>query len=126
MQDGKKFEYFLTAKFRDQILQIERLYDNDATYDKILSLFETALTDPSIQKGDLVIFFYAGHGSRTPAPKGWSTEDGLVETICPHDVDTKTKDGKNIYGIPDFVIGTVMRNLAITREANVVRPYSTD
>jgi hypothetical protein len=81
--------------------------------------------DPSIQKNDLVIFFYAGHGSRTRAPIGWSTEDGLVETICPHDVDTKTKDGKSVYGIPDFVIGAVMRNLAITRGANVVRPYCT-
>ena len=81
-------------------------------------LFTGASANPSIQKGDLVIFFYAGHGSRTPGPEGWK---GRIESICPYDVNT-TKDGKTIYGIPDFVVGTVMTDLASTREANVVSP----
>jgi len=118
VEDGKKFEDFLRARFYDQPLQIQSLYNEEATYDAMLSLFTEASANPSIKKGDLVIFFYAGHGSRMLGPEGWG---GPIETICPCDVDT-TKDGKAIYGIPDFVIGTVMTNLANTREANVVSP----
>ena len=118
VEDGKKFEDFLRARFYDQPLQIQSLYNEEATHDAMLSLFTKASANPSIQKGDLVIFFYAGHGSRMPGPEGWG---GSIETICPCDVDT-TKDGKTIYGIPDFVLGTVMTNLANTREANVVGP----
>ena len=44
---------------------------------------------------------------------------GMLEMICPYDVDT-VKDGRNIYGIPDFVVGTLLRRLANKREANVV------
>jgi hypothetical protein len=122
--DGKKFEAFLDAKFHNHAIQIERLYNKDATHDNILSLFDFASSNPSIQKGDLVIFYYGGHGSRTPAPNGL-IEDGYIETICPHDVDT-IKGGKSIYGIPDFVVGTVMRNLAIRSEANIVSLDCTD
>ena len=119
VEDGKRFEGFLRTKFHDEALQINTLYDKEATYDGILSLFENALSNTLVQKGDLVILFYAGHGSRTPGPKGWSTEDGRIETICPYDIETK-KGGNNIYGIPDFVVGTVMKNIANEREANVV------
>ena len=119
VEDGKKFEAFLRAKFYDQALQINTLYNEEATYNGILSLFEVALSNTLVQKDDLVIFFYAGHGSRTPAPKSWSTEDGRIETICPYDIETK-KGGKEIYGIPDFVVGTVMKNIADNRGANVV------
>ena len=118
VEDGKKFEDFLRSRFRDQPLQIQSLYNKEATHDAMLSLFTEASANPSIQKGDLVIFFYAGHGSRMPGPKGW---EGRIESICPCDVDT-IKDGKAIYGIPDFVIGTLMTDLANTREANVVSP----
>jgi len=118
VEDGKKFEDFLRARFRDQALQIQSLYNEEATHDAMLSLFTEASADPSIQKGDLVIFFYAGHGSRMPGPEGW---EARIETICPCDVDT-TKDGTAIYGIPGFVVGTVMTNLANTHEANVVSP----
>jgi hypothetical protein len=116
VEDGKKFEGFLRARFHDQALQIQSLYNEAATYDAMLSLFTKASANRSIQKGDMVIFFYAGHGSRMPGPEGWK---GRIETICPYDVDT-TKDGKTIYGIPDFVVGTVMTKLANAREANVV------
>jgi len=118
VEDGKKFEGFLREKFHDQPLQIQSLYNEKATYDAMLSLFTKASANPSIRKGDLVIFFYAGHGSRVPGPEGWK---GRIETICPYDVDT-TKDGKAIYGIPGFVVGSAMTNLAYTREANVVGP----
>jgi len=119
VEDGKKFEGFLRTRFHDQALQIQSLYNEDATYDAMLSLFTKASANPSIQKDDMVIFFYAGHGSRMPGPEGWK---GRIETICPYDVDT-TKDGKIVYGIPDFVVGTVMTKLANKREANVVSPF---
>ena len=119
VNDGKKFARFLLSKFPEQALQIKPLLDGEATYDRIISLFERASSDTSIQKGDLVIFFYAGHGTRTKAPDGWQAEGGLLEMICPHDIDT-SKDGKNIHGIPDFVVGTLLGRLANARGANVV------
>ena len=119
VNDGKKLAAFLADKFPRQYLRIESLYNEMATYDRILSLFERASSNTSIQQGDLVIFYFAGHGSRNTAPEGWPTEDGWLEMICPYDVDT-VKDGRNIYGIPDFVVGTLLRRLANKREANVV------
>jgi hypothetical protein len=117
--DGDKFAEFLGRKFPVPAPQIKRLDDEAATFDGILSLFKDASSNRDIRKGDLVIFFYAGHGTRTQAPDERVTDDGLVELICPHDIDT-SNGGTDIYGIPDFVIGSILGDLANTRGANVV------
>lgn len=119
VNDGKKFARFLMSKFPEQALQLKPLLDQEATYDRIISLFERASSDTSIQSGDLVIFFYAGHGAQIKTTSGWQTEDDMLEILCPHDIDT-SKEGKNIHGIPDFVVGTLLGRLANARGANVV------
>lgn len=117
--DGDKFAEFLGRNFPVPAPQIQRLDDAAATFDGIMSLFDNASSNHDIQKGDLVIFFYAGHGTRTKAPENWVTDDGLVELICPHDIDTNNGRA-DIHGIPDFVIGSTLGDIANTRGANVV------
>lgn len=66
------------------------LLDHDATREAI----KAALTEwlPSVVRpGDLVIFYFAGHGSRTWNLDG-TEPDGLDETICPADVRRESPD----------------------------------
>lgn len=98
---------------------ITRLDNEAATSSGIVSLLKEASSNPSIQKDNLIVFFFAGHGGRSKGLKGWKTDDGLIETICPHDIETCDNAGKKVYGIPDFVVASHLGRLA-ARGANVV------
>jgi hypothetical protein len=53
------------------------LVDNDATRAAIIQAFQYHFIDNSrIVKGDAILFYFAGHGSRYMAPTGWTTVDG--------------------------------------------------
>jgi hypothetical protein len=70
------------------------------------------------------VIFYAGHGNRVAAPKGWIADNDRVETICPHDERTIGPDGKEIFAIPDRTIGGLLRRLASIKGDNIVRTTS--
>ncbi|KAK7461776.1 hypothetical protein VKT23_008208 [Stygiomarasmius scandens] len=91
-----------------------------ATREAIISTFRTHLVkNPVIQKGDTIIFFYAGHGSRVSAPADWATVDGQVETLCPHDEWMSDAKGVPIPGIPDRTINALLRTLANEKGTNI-------
>jgi hypothetical protein len=73
-----------------------------------------------IKKGDAMLFFYAGHGSRVEAPSGWLAGDGMIETICPCDERTRDPNDDFIHGIPDRTIDGLMRRLAFQKGDNIV------
>ena len=104
---------------------IRTLTDESATREAILSSFHTQLIENTrIEKGDPIIFFFAGHGSRVDAPKEWRTSDGKIETICPYDEWTQDEDGEEIPGIPSMTINELFRTLAGKKGNNIVRPFS--
>lgn len=112
------------AKFLQEKLQvpkshITRLDNEAATSDAIVSLLKKASSNDSIKQGDLMVFFFAGHGGRSKGLNGWKTDDGRVETICPHDMGAQDDGGKHIYGIPDFAVASHLGRLA-ARGVNVV------
>ena len=91
------------------------LHNEQATREKILSTFESHfINNPAITRGDAIIFYFAGHGSRQRAPVDWHSEDNSVETICPYDV-TKAS------GIPDYTLSHLLRQLAFHKGNNIVR-----
>lgn len=84
-----------------------------------------------IAHGDLIFFFYAGHGDSVLPPKDWCPEGGRVETICPYDMSafrdgTPELDlrslGDKTFGIPDCTFNALMRMLlAANKGDNIVR-----
>ncbi|KAJ7265112.1 hypothetical protein C8J57DRAFT_1330859 [Mycena rebaudengoi] len=68
-----------------------------------------------------MIFVFAGHGDRVAAPGNLMSSDGMVETICPHDEGTLDGEGQYVHGIPDYVLGWLLRDLATTKGNNIVR-----
>ena len=115
----------MVAFLRDRLQvpedHIAFLSDESATRGNIISTFSKHLTqNEEILEGDAMIVYYAGHGSRVPAPEGWQASDGQIETICPHDEGMQTADGKVITGIPDRTVNTLLRELAAKKGNNIV------
>jgi len=138
--DGRQFEDFLT-KLKVPKAHICWCTDEKATYQGIMRLLEVAASEDlmtlfpnglDFHKGDLIILFYAGHGgrSRSTAPSPWKnpeghvTDDGEIELICPHDIDTQGIDQTRVHGIPDFVFGNLLDTIAAKHGGNVVRVAS--
>jgi hypothetical protein len=95
-------------------INIKHLTNEQATRKNILDTFETHfINNSAIIPGDAIIFYFAGHGSRQGAPKGWYSEDMKVETICPYDFATA-------FGIPDYTFTHLLRQLAFYKGNNIV------
>ena len=113
---------FLSHKFCAPSSHFLFLADERATRSAILNGFQHHLIENNnIERGDAMVIFYAGHGSRTDAPKGWVPDDGKVETICPHDEGSIGDDRKEIFAIPDRTISGLLRRLAAAKGDNIVR-----
>lgn len=75
----------LTARFGFEIPQRCILRDGQATRENIMERFASCITAP-VEKGDVVVFYYAGHGSQIR--NSASPElDRLDETIVPIDAN---------------------------------------
>ncbi|KAJ7123573.1 caspase domain-containing protein [Mycena epipterygia] len=98
---------------------IRSLTNAEATRDTIISSFYEHLIDNrDINKDDPIIIYYAGHGSRVPAPQGWGSPACHVETICPSD-ESMGPDDDLVPGIPDFTINALLRILAREKGNNI-------
>lgn len=121
VNDAKSMVAFLRDRLQVPEDHIAFLSDESATRGNIISTFSKHLTqNEEILEGDAMIVYYAGHGSRVPAPEGWQASDGQIETICPHDEGMQTADGKVITGIPDRTVNTLLRELAAKKGNNIV------
>ncbi|CAE6409880.1 hypothetical protein ACGC1H_006488 [Rhizoctonia solani] len=116
------------------------LFDEKATRKGILDAFESHLIDnPHIRTHDPIVIFFAGHGDRMLAPKGWHASDGMVEMILPHDAsyegtgsdnpsdqevgirrtNTLDTDKKYVYGIPDLTLAFLLYRLSQEKGNNI-------
>lgn len=126
IQDSEDFRYFLEEDLKVPSDHILVLYNESATRGNILSAFDSHLIyNSKIKKGDLIFFYYAGHGGRMAAPDGWDCVDKQIETICPYDetvfmtppvsfvekvaaLDQHTTGSRGqATGLPDQVAGSV-------------------
>jgi Caspase domain len=123
--DGRSISDFLTKTLHVPSSHILILVNEAASRHAIIASFKSHfIRNEEIRKGDAMIFFYAGHGSRVEAPPGWSADNNLMETICPHDERTKDGDQNDVHGIPDRTIDGLMRSLAFHKGDNIVCPLS--
>ncbi|KAF8527779.1 caspase domain-containing protein [Gautieria morchelliformis] len=92
--------------------------------DSMESFLRYRFKDPTIKRlindigpEDVMVFYYAGRGSRVKAPNGWKTAE--VETICPYDQNT-IPEGKStlVCGIPDRTLSVRLREVSSKRQNN--------
>jgi hypothetical protein len=80
--------------------------DSRATKEAILNGLQWLVSDT--QEGDLLVFYYSGHGSQVPSRNAEGELDGKDEIICPHDMSfadeiyVRDDDIRDIVsGLPD-------------------------
>ena len=101
--DARDFRDVLIAQKGFAPENIHMVLDQEATRDRLVSELKTWL--PSVAKpGDLVVFFFAGHGSQMWDTNG-DEEDGLDETICP----TNVVKGDTRNDIPDDELNAMLK-----------------
>ena len=103
--DARDFRDVLIAQKGFAPENIKMILDGEATRARIVGEFREWL--PAIVKpGDLVVFFFAGHGSQMWDTNG-DEEDGLDETICPTDV----VKGDSRNDIPDDELNALLKGI---------------
>ncbi|KAJ7928273.1 caspase domain-containing protein [Mycena leptocephala] len=114
VNDAKSFEKFLRDETNGGLgvpkANIERLYNEEATHDTILSKFRTHLDNAKINRDEnpAMIFFFAGHGCRTYAKKYPLSSDYHYEAIRAYD-----------HPIPDYILAQNLRELAFKNKNNI-------
>ncbi|KAF7344020.1 hypothetical protein MVEN_01691400 [Mycena venus] len=107
---------------------IKMLTNEQATRAQILKTFDEHLmknirirdVDSTGSAGDTIIFFFAGHGSRPEC-----TVRGAVESICPHDQNSKDHRGRPVCGIPHWTVNNLLRGLAERKGNNITVIFDT-
>ena len=110
---------------------IVRLTNEQATRKEILARFHSHfIENPSVLKGDAMVFYFAGHGDQreleietfTSHASTDKAQTYFVETICPWDegMQDETIPGSQVFGIPDRTISALMQRLAHTKDDNIV------
>jgi hypothetical protein len=80
------------------------------------------MDNPSIEKNDAIIIYYAGRGELGKTPDSWLSADGKINTLIPHDQWGKTPKGDAICGIPQCTLNMLLSTLASAKGNNIVSP----
>ena len=114
VNDSKTVFAYLKDTLHVPETNVVLLHNEQATREKIIGTFKSHfINNSAITRGDAIIFYFAGHGSRQKAPDGWHSEDNRVETICPYDV-------MRASGIPDYTFTHLLQQLAFYKGNNIV------
>jgi hypothetical protein len=96
------------------------LTDKEATHHNIIDQFRSHLTyNSDINKGDPILFYFAGHGCRYNANESWPTDDGCQEAICPVDRGTNHPNGLKVPDISDRDLGLLLLELSRKKGDNI-------
>lgn len=72
------------------------------------------------QKNELVLFFYAGHGSKEVAPTHFLEADGYMQTIVPCDARQPTNNGQRVRNLLDKEIRLLLSEIWQKTQAEIV------
>lgn len=107
VNDVRNMESLLVGKYNFSPENIAILLDKEATHEGIIKAFEKSLIKRA-QDGDIVVFYYSGHGSQMPDVSG-DEIDNYDETIVPH--DSRDLEGSN-FDISDDQINGLLYALS--------------
>ncbi|CAE6397446.1 unnamed protein product [Rhizoctonia solani] len=117
--DADHFETYLREKMSVPSDQIISLRDKAATRAEIIRAFKALIDDTRIQRQDPIVIYYAGHGTRVIAPRGWEAGGNLIEALVPHDAGLLDEHGNPIYVIPDKTISHLVNGIARVKGDNI-------
>jgi uncharacterized caspase-like protein len=100
VNDVEAMRDMLVGRFEFQDADVHLLKDQEATRDAILRAIREHLVEP-VQKGDVVVFHYSGHGSQVRNSKS-PERDQLDESIVPADsirgaFDVRDKELRGLF-----------------------------
>ena len=118
VQDAKAVVDLLISNYHVPRNQICALFNEAATRSGIISALNGLSTDPRIQYGDPILFYYAGHGSEIYSSEGQECDGpGLkMQAIVPHDCCSES----GVPVIPDRTIGVLLDEIANRKGNNIV------
>ncbi|KAF7356226.1 ICE-like protease (Caspase) p20 domain protein [Mycena venus] len=122
VNDARAFERYLLDDLKVPPSNILLLENESGTRANILSAIQSHLRDnpniPDHGEAEKLVFF-AGHGSRTIAPKHVLAPEGQVEVICPVDERTTNAAGDYVHAIPDYVLRRLLCDIAAKKGPNI-------
>ncbi|SJL15629.1 uncharacterized protein ARMOST_19132 [Armillaria ostoyae] len=83
--DADAVNEFLQETLRVPKGQVKNLRNEEATRLTIEAAIKDFGNNPAIKKDDPILIFYAGHGAEANAPSGWSSTNGKIQMLVPHD-----------------------------------------
>ncbi|KAK0241851.1 caspase domain-containing protein [Armillaria nabsnona] len=128
VSDARRMNRWLMGDLRVPKENIRLLLDTEATKAGIETAFLSHLVNnPSIQRGDAILIYFAGHGSVMPSPPDWYS--GIlssrkvhmppkVQVLCPYDHDTKGPEGR-IAGLSDRSLKALIRDVSQAKGDNI-------
>ena len=122
-EGAKDLIKFLREDLRVPTGNIMTLFSQDATCSGIIQTINNHFAvNPVINQGDELIFYFAGRGSRTRAPKEWENEQSWIDLLCPHDFPGNLEDHASSlrYGIGEYALQGVIANAARNKGDNIV------
>ncbi|QRW06100.1 ICE-like protease (caspase) p20 domain protein [Ceratobasidium sp. AG-Ba] len=118
VKDAELFYNYLVNYLFVPKSQIKLLLDEQATRQNILEEFVRLRENPKVNKGDPIVVFYAGHGTKLDKPKGWEASEDFIQALVPQDVK-EVKNGEVVVAIPDLTIATLFNDLAEIKGDNI-------
>ncbi len=120
--DADAISTFLQETLRVPTGQIKNLRNEEGTRLTIEVAIKDLGNNPVIKKDDPILIFYAGHGAEANAPTGWSSANGKIQMLLPHDFITSgSDDSKRGQGVLDMRLSHLLADLAAKKSDNIVR-----
>lgn len=128
VSDAQRMNRWLMNDLRVPKENTRLLLDTEATKAGIEAAFLSHLVNnSSIQRGDAILIYFAGHGSLMPSPPDWYSgilssrnvhTPPKVQVLCPYDHDTKGPEGR-IAGLSDRSLKALIRDLSQAKGDNI-------
>ena len=116
--DAQAIKTYLETSLGVPTSQIKTLFNKEATRDAIIASLRDLGNNASINRGDPILIYYAGHGSTAEAPAGWEAGGSHIQILVSH--DTLCDSHKKVFGIPDRTIGVLLEQIAQEKDDNIV------
>ncbi|PBK66463.1 hypothetical protein ARMSODRAFT_1021270 [Armillaria solidipes] len=118
--DADAVNEFLQKTLRVPTGQIKNLRNEEATRLTIEAAIKDLGNNPAIKKDDPILIYYAGHGAEASAPSGWSSTNGKIQMLVPHDFITNgSDDSERGQGVLDMRLSRLLADLAAKKSDNI-------
>ncbi|KEP48864.1 ICE-like protease (caspase) p20 domain protein [Rhizoctonia solani 123E] len=117
VKDMESIYDFLHSDLSVPDSRITRLTNEQATRSGIIDAMEGLSKDPSINRFDPILIFYAGHGCEVDSPL--ANYRDKAQCLVPWDMGNHGTDGHPVSPIPDYIISALLNELAVEKGNNI-------